>query len=55
MAGELEVGAVESVGAEFSGEQPDEGELGPLCNAERLEQLLLGVFQGGRDGIHGGN
>src|SRR5450631_1003511 len=48
-------GAVARVRAEFPGEQPDERELGPLRNAKRPEQLLLGVFYGWRDRVHSGN
>src|ERR1039458_10646467 len=48
-------GAVATVRAEFPGQQPDERELGPLRNAKRPEQLLLGVFYGWRDRVHSGN
>jgi hypothetical protein len=55
MAGKVEVGAVTCIGTEFSRQQPDESQLRPLRNPEALEQLLLGVFQGERDGIRGGS
>src|ERR1035441_3573543 len=48
-------GAVAGVRAEFSGQQPDERELGPLRNAKRPEQLLLGVFYGWRERVHSRN
>jgi len=49
MAGQVEVGAVASIGTEFSRQQPDKGQLRPLRDPEGPEQLLLGVFQGERD------
>lgn len=55
MRGNVEVGAVASVGTEFSCQQPDESKLGPLTNPEGPEQLLLGVVDGKRDGVRGGD
>src|ERR1700690_1503688 len=52
----MQVGAIAaSAGAAFSGQQSYNGELGPLTDAKRLEQLLLGVFNGKRDGVNGGD
>jgi hypothetical protein len=51
----VEVGAVASVGTEFSCQQPDESKLGPLTNPEGPEQLLFGVVDGERDGVRGGD
>lgn len=48
-----EVGAAEAARAEFTGEQADEGELGPLADAERLKQLFPSVLQSERDRIYG--
>lgn len=44
-----------AAGAEFSGEQPDDGELDPLTKAEGLEELFLGVLKGQRDRVNGGD
>src|ERR1035437_451823 len=55
MGRKVEVGAVASVRTQFSRQQPDESKLRPLPNPEGLEQLLLGVFYGERDRVHGGN
>ena len=48
-------GAVATVRAKFSGQQPDKSELRPLRNPKGPEQLLLGVFYGERDRVRGGN
>ncbi len=44
-----------TAGAEFSGEEANQGEPGPLSKAEGLGQLLLGVLKGRPDRIHGGD
>lgn len=56
MLGKIEVGAVETAtGAEFSGEQSDHSELGPLPESKRLEELLPGVLKRERNSVHGGD
>ena len=51
-----EIAATESSArAEFARQQSHKGEPGPLAEAKRLEQLLLRVFDGQRDGVDGGN
>jgi hypothetical protein len=50
----MEGGTVQSTGAEFPGQQSDHREPGPLTEPERLEQLLFGVFKGGRDRVDSG-
>jgi hypothetical protein len=51
-----EAGTIESsAGAEFSGQESDEGELGPLPEAERLKELLLRVLESERNRVYGGN
>jgi hypothetical protein len=51
--GNVEVAS--STGAELTGEQSNKREPRPLRDAKGLEQLLLGVFEGGRNRIHGRN
>ena len=51
--GDVEVAS--STGAEFTGEQPNKRKSRPLTEAEGLKQLLLGVFEGGRNRIDGGD
>jgi hypothetical protein len=46
--------AIESA-AQFPGQQSDYSQLRPLPKPKRLKQLLLGMKQGGRNCIHGGN
>jgi len=53
MGGHVKVGAIASVGAKFARQQPNERQPRPLTDAKRLEQLPLGMFQGGRDRVHG--
>lgn len=55
MGRQIEVCTVASAGSQFSGQQPDKSQLCPLTNAEGLEQLLLGMLDGQRDRVHGGN
>ena len=51
-----EVGTIESsAGTEFSRQQTDEGELGPLPEAKRLKELLFRVLERERNGVYGGN
>ena len=51
-----EIAAVESsAGAKFAGQQSHEREPGPLAEAKGLEELLLSVFNGQRDGVDGGD
>lgn len=51
-----EIAAIESAaGAKFAGQQSHEREPGPLAEAKGLEQLLLRVLDGKRDGVDGGD
>jgi hypothetical protein len=40
---------------EFAGKKTHQRKLRPLRGAKRVKQLLLGVLEGGTDGIDGGN
>ena len=51
--GNVEVAS--SAGAELTGEQSNKREPRPLTEAQGLKQLLLGVFEGWRNRIHGRN
>jgi hypothetical protein len=44
--GSGEPGIEVATGAEFTGQQSDEGEFDPLAQAEGFEELLFGVLDG---------
>jgi len=50
-----EAAAVASPGTEFTGKKTHERKLHPLRHAEWAQQLLLGMLEGGTNGIDRGN
>jgi hypothetical protein len=55
MSRQLEIAAVASPRAEFSCQKTNQRKLCPLCRAEGMKKLLLGVLESGTNGIKCGN
>src|SRR6266849_5934947 len=53
--GYIEITVASSAGTKFSGQQPNQGQARPLAEAERLEELPLGVFKCRIYCVDGGN